>query len=102
MLILMDGRTLYNPLFGGTYWDIQDTIIEDIDRIEVIRGPGGSSWGANAVTGIVNIVSRPARLTPGAMLAAGGGSGRNPQRSGGPLERQGGRPYLAARLWQAP
>ena len=75
MLILMDGRTLYNPLFGGTYWDIQDTIIEDIDRIEVIRGPGGSSWGANAVTGIVNIVSRPARLTPGAMLAAGGGAG---------------------------
>jgi len=75
MLILMDGRTLYNPMFGGTYWDIQDTIIEDIDRIEVIRGPGGSSWGANAVTGIVNIVSRPARLTPGGMLAAGGGAG---------------------------
>jgi len=75
MLVMLDGRTLYNPLFAGTYWEVQDTLLEDIDHIEVIRGPGGSLWGANAVTGIVNIVTKNARQTQGEQLILGAGSG---------------------------
>ena len=75
MLILMDGRTLYNPLFAGTYWDLQDTILEDIDRIEVVRGPGSSAWGANAITGVVNIVTKSSSETQGTQIVGGGGSG---------------------------
>ena len=64
MLVLIDGRAVYSPLFAGTYWEVQDTMLEDVDRIEVIRGPGGILWGANAVNGIINIVTkRP--LDPG-------------------------------------
>jgi iron complex outermembrane recepter protein len=74
LLVLMDGRTLYTPLFGGVLWDVQDTMLEDIDRIEVISGPGGALWGANAVNGVVNIVSKSAKDTQGALLTAGGGT----------------------------
>jgi iron complex outermembrane receptor protein len=67
VLVLMDGRSLYNPLLAGTYWEVQDTDIDDIDRIEVIRGPGGITWGPNAVNGVINIITKSAKATQGAM-----------------------------------
>jgi iron complex outermembrane recepter protein len=57
MLVLVDGRLVYTPLFGGVWWDVQDPPLEDIDHIEVIRGPGGTLWGSNAVNGVINIIS---------------------------------------------
>ena len=60
LLIMIDGRSVYTPLFGGTFWDAQDVALEDIDRIEVVRGPGGTVWGANAVNGVINIIRKPA------------------------------------------
>jgi iron complex outermembrane receptor protein len=69
MLVLIDGRSVYTPLFSGVYWDVQDTVIEDIDRIEVIRGPGATLWGANAVNGVINIITKPASQTRGAFVS---------------------------------
>ncbi len=74
VLVLIDGRTVYTPLFAGTYWEVQDTLLEDIDRIEVIRGPGGTIWGPNAVNGVINIITKPAKDTRGAYVSAGGGN----------------------------
>jgi iron complex outermembrane recepter protein len=74
LLVLIDGRAVYTPLFGAVYWDTQDVPLEDIDRIEVIQGPGGTIWGANAVNGVINIITKKAADTPGALLVAGGGS----------------------------
>jgi iron complex outermembrane recepter protein len=74
MLVLFDGRTVYTPLFSGVFWDRQDTVLEDIDRIEVIRGPGAALWGANAVNGVINIITRSSGETQGTQLSAGGGS----------------------------
>ncbi len=74
MLAMMDGRSIYTPLFAGVYWEVQDTLLEDIDRIEVIRGPGGTLWGANAVNGIVNIITKSAKDTQGTYLTGGGGN----------------------------
>lgn len=74
LLVMMDGRTIYTPLFSGVNWDIQDTLIEDIDRIEVIRGPGAALWGANAVNGVINIITRKASDTHGNLLTLGAGS----------------------------
>lgn len=65
LLVLVDGRSTYVPLFGGTFWDAQDMFVSDLDRIEVIRGPGGTIWGANAVNGVVNIISKPSAETQG-------------------------------------
>jgi len=65
LLVLMDGRTLYTPLFSGVFWERQDTVVEDLDRIEVIRGPGASLWGANAVNGVINFVTKSAWETQG-------------------------------------
>lgn len=73
LLVLIDGRSVYTPLFEGVYWDVQDLPFDDIDRIEVIRGPGGSIWGPNAVQGVINIITRPAAETQGAMVDADGG-----------------------------
>ena len=69
LLVLIDGRSVYTPLYAGVYWQVQATPLEDIDRIEVIRGPGGTIWGANAVDGIINIITRNAKDTQEAMLS---------------------------------
>jgi iron complex outermembrane recepter protein len=74
LLVLIDGRAVYTPLFGGVYWDTQDVPLEDIDRIEVIRGPGGTVWGANAVNGVINILTKKAEDTRGALVSGGGGT----------------------------
>jgi iron complex outermembrane receptor protein len=73
LLVLIDGRSVYSPLFAGVYWQVQDTLLEDVDRIEVIRGPGGTIWGANAVNGVINIITRNARDTHGTLSSFGGG-----------------------------
>ncbi|MDH3430678.1 MAG: TonB-dependent receptor plug domain-containing protein, partial [Gammaproteobacteria bacterium] len=75
LLVLMDGRTLYSPLLSGVYWDVQDTDIDAIERIEVIRGPGATMWGANAVNGVVNIITKHAADTQGGNLSIVGGQG---------------------------
>jgi len=74
LLVLIDGRAVYTPLQGGVNWDTQDVPLEDLDRIEVIRGPGATLWGANAVNGVINIVTRKAADTPGALITGGGGT----------------------------
>ena len=61
LLVQIDGRTLYNPIFSGVYWDAVDYPLDDIERIEIVRGPGASVWGANAVNGIINIITKKAR-----------------------------------------
>jgi iron complex outermembrane receptor protein len=72
--VLQDGRSIYTPLFSGVFWDVQGTMLEDIDRIEVIRGPGASLWGANAVNGVINIITKSAKETQGTLLSLGAGS----------------------------
>jgi iron complex outermembrane receptor protein len=75
LLVLMDGRTIYTPLFSGVIWNMQDYLLEDLDRIEVVSGPGGTLWGANAVNGVINIISKSAKDTQGFYSEAGGGTG---------------------------
>ncbi|HET8746894.1 MAG TPA: TonB-dependent receptor [Ramlibacter sp.] len=69
LLVLIDGRTIYSTLFSGVFWDFHDLVLEDIERIEVVSGPGGTLWGANAVNGIINVITRPAAATQGALVS---------------------------------
>lgn len=74
LLVLIDGRSVYTPLFSGVYWDVQDVVLEDVDRIEVIRGPGATLWGANAVDGVINIITKSAKATQGGLVTAEAGN----------------------------
>jgi len=91
VLVLIDGRTVYTTFFAGTYWEVQDTVMDDIDRIEVIRGPGGTIWGPNAVNGVINVITKTTKETHGILASVrsgneeqgavsfryGGGNGKN-------------------------
>ncbi|MBW8782194.1 MAG: TonB-dependent receptor [Verrucomicrobia bacterium] len=88
LLVMIDGRTVYTPLYAGVFWDVQDTLLEDVDRIEVISGPGATLWGANAVNGVINITTKEAKDTQGLLLLGGGGTeltGFGGMRYGGTL-----------------
>jgi iron complex outermembrane receptor protein len=74
LLVLIDGRSVYTPLFSGVFWDVQDVMLQDIERIEVVSGPGGTLWGTNAVNGVINVITRPAGDTRGTLAAAGAGN----------------------------
>jgi iron complex outermembrane receptor protein len=74
VLLLIDGRSVYSPLFSGVYWNVQNVMIEDVERIEVIRGPGGTIWGANAVNGVINIITKDAKDTRGTVVSSGTGN----------------------------
>lgn len=74
LLVMIDGRTVYSPLFAGVFWDIQDVMLEDVDTIEVVSGPGGTLWGANAVNGVINVRTKKAKDTQGFFVAGGGGT----------------------------
>jgi iron complex outermembrane receptor protein len=92
LLVLMDGRSLYTPLYSGVFWDAQDAFLEDIEQIEVIRGPGATIWGANAVNGVINIISKSAANTQGFLVTGGAGDaerGFGGARYGGALGSRG-------------
>lgn len=91
LLVLIDGRTIYTPLFSGTFWEAQDLMLEDIDRIEVISGPGATLWGANAVNGVINVITRPASATQGQLSLARAGTAQDDvsSRYGGKLGEAG-------------
>ena len=84
MLVLIDGRTVYSPLFSGVFWEAQSVLLEDIERIEVISGPKPAMWGSNAVNGVINVISRASSGTQGTLLKAGAGN-----RESGTLVRYG-------------
>lgn len=86
LLVLIDGRTVYTPLFSGVFWEAQDVLLEDVERIEVISGPGATLWGVNAVHGVINVITRPAGDTQGTLAVAGAGS-----RERGAAVRHGGK-----------
>ena len=88
MLVMVDGHSVYDPFFSGVFWSIQDFVLEDIARIEIIRGPGGALWGANAVNGVINIITKPADETQGGLVSVTGGNqekASNSLRYGGRL-----------------
>ncbi|MDD5458222.1 MAG: TonB-dependent receptor [Phycisphaerae bacterium] len=77
LLVMIDGRSVYTPLHAGVYWDVQDVLLEDIERIEVVRGPGGTLWGANAVNGIINVITKDTKETQGGLISTGIGTDEN-------------------------
>ncbi len=87
LLVLIDGRSVYTPLFAGVYWEAQSVPLQEIDRIEVIRGPGGTLWGANAVNGVINIITRQAKESQGSLVSVGYG----PEERGFTTFRYGGK-----------
>ncbi|MBI4461137.1 MAG: TonB-dependent receptor [Acidobacteria bacterium] len=92
MQVLIDGRSVYSPLFSGTFWDVQDTMLDDVDRIEVIRGPGATLWGSNAVNGVINVITKRTSDTQGGLLVAGAGNEErviSGLRYGGPVGTRG-------------
>lgn len=106
LLVMIDGRTVYTPLHAGVFWDVQDLVLADVERIEVVSGPGGTLWGANAFNGVINIVSRSARDTAGATVAAPvagseerGASLRHGFAIGDPADRGGARVYAKRYLY---
>ncbi|MBI2429591.1 MAG: TonB-dependent receptor, partial [Ignavibacteriales bacterium] len=100
LLVLIDGRSVYTQLYSGVFWDVQDVVLEDVDRIEVISGPGGTLWGTNAVNGIINIITKSSRETAAAPFYVETGAGIREKisvavRSGGTLGSSGAhRTYL--------
>ena len=92
LLVLIDGRTVYTPLYSGVFWEVQDVLLQDIDRIEVISGPGGTLWGANAVNGVINVISKKADSTVGELAHVMGGNTERAVaiRHGGVLGTEGG------------
>jgi iron complex outermembrane receptor protein len=92
LLVLIDGRTVYTPLFSGVFWDVQEVTLADVDRIEVISGPGATLWGANAVNGVINVITKDAKDTQGLLVSGGGGTelrGFGTARYGGALGTRG-------------
>jgi len=87
LLVLMDGRSVYDPLYSGVFWNAQDYVLEDIERIEIVRGPGAALWGANAVNGVINIITKPAEQTQGMLVTTYAGT----EDRGGLAARYGGR-----------
>ena len=77
LLVLVDGRSVYNQFYAGVFWDTLNVLVDDIDRIEVIRGPGAAMWGTNAVNGVINVITRSAKSSQGLTISGGGGSGAN-------------------------
>ena len=92
LLVLIDGRAVYTPLFSGVFWDVQDVVLEDVERIEVISGPGATLWGVNAVHGVINVITRRSADTQGGFASArAGNEGRSYNlRHGGALGESGG------------
>ena len=102
LLVLVDGRSIYSPLFSGVFWDAQDVVLEDVERIEVISGPGATIWGANAVNGVINVITRSARDSKGALItAAAGGVSRDGSARYGAALPQGGALRAYARYAEA-
>ena len=91
LLVLIDGRSVYTPLFSGVFWDVQNVMLEDVDRIEVISGPGGTLWGTNAVNGVINVITQSAANTQGGLATAGSGNRESSAalRYGGPMGADG-------------
>lgn len=91
ILMLVDGRSVYSPFFSAVFWDVQSVVMEDIERIEVISGPGSTMWGVNAVNGVINVITRNARDSQGTLLSVAGSSGEGDAslRFGGRLSNSG-------------